>query len=256
MFFENRDAGYRILDVTMRYRPTVIDRTMENPNHAELLYFIRADATVFRTETEEYSLHHGSLIYLPTGVTYRHIAETEKTVRVQLRVFGTDGTALDCFDAAQTRKFDPIFRKIAAEWENRFSGYENRCLSLLYGIFEQMTRLCEEDRHGKQGMLIEPGVRYLRENLASSELTVASAAELCHISEVYFREIYRLVYGTSPLKDITEARIRRACEFLSEGKYRVGEVADLCGFSDAKYFSRVFRSVMKITPRAYMKRFA
>ena len=42
-----------------------------------------------------------------------------------------------------------------------------------------------------------------------------------------------------------------AKDLLSEGTVSIKEVAYSCGFSDEKYFTRVFRKTMGMTPTEY-----
>jgi AraC-like DNA-binding protein len=46
-------------------------------------------------------------------------------------------------------------------------------------------------------------------------------------------------------------KIQRACMLLDRSTLRVKEVGAKVGFSDPYYFSRSFRQVMGISPRAY-----
>ena len=57
--------------------------------------------------------------------------------------------------------------------------------------------------------------------------------------------------GVTPLEFIKTIRIQRACQMLKTEQYTVNEVAYECGFSDPKYFSKCFKSVIGLTPTDY-----
>ena len=48
-------------------------------------------------------------------------------------------------------------------------------------------------------------------------------------------------------------RLKRAMQLLKEQKYTITEVAEMTGFSDAKYFREVFKKHFNISPSQYAK---
>ena len=48
-------------------------------------------------------------------------------------------------------------------------------------------------------------------------------------------------------------RIKKACELLKLGKYTVTEVALYTGIQDIYYFSKLFKSVVGVSPSKYAK---
>ena len=58
--------------------------------------------------------------------------------------------------------------------------------------------------------------------------------------------------GITPGEYLAKARMRKAKMYLDESpEMQIAEIASLCGFTDPKYFSRCFKSEMKITPSQY-----
>ena len=48
-------------------------------------------------------------------------------------------------------------------------------------------------------------------------------------------------------------RLKRAAQLLKEQKYSITEVAEMTGFSDAKYFREVFKKHFSVSPSQYAK---
>ena len=48
-------------------------------------------------------------------------------------------------------------------------------------------------------------------------------------------------------------RLKRAMQLLKEQKYTITEVAEMTGFSDAKYFREVFKKHFNVSPSQYAK---
>ena len=68
------------------------------------------------------------------------------------------------------------------------------------------------------------------------------------MSETYFRRLFYKNFFQTPTQYITKLKLKYAEELLSSGKYSIEETAYMSGFSDAKYFSRVIKSVYGYPP--------
>ena len=75
----------------------------------------------------------------------------------------------------------------------------------------------------------------------------------------YMRKLFRKEMGVSPLGFMTELRMQRAGELLRNwnpaDRLCIGCVAEQCGFSDALYFSRVFKKHYGQSPTDYYMEF-
>ena len=84
-----------------------------------------------------------------------------------------------------------------------------------------------------------------------SELTVSSLAALCGISEVYFRKLFFVRFGTSPKDYIISLRTGYAKQLLAYEALSVGQVAEACGYVEPAHFSREFARRVGCAPRDY-----
>ncbi|MBQ7930940.1 MAG: helix-turn-helix domain-containing protein [Clostridia bacterium] len=83
------------------------------------------------------------------------------------------------------------------------------------------------------------------------EIREAQLLEISHFSKRHFIRRFSAVYHISPQKYLLRLRIRHACTLLRDSTLAVTDVALRCGFSDANYFSRVFRRERGVTPTQY-----
>jgi len=102
----------------------------------------------------------------------------------------------------------------------------------------------------KEG-IIKNSIVYMNSNFDNFEITISEIAEKSFISEVYFRKIYKEVFGISPGRAILEMRIKKAKELLRSGYFSVKEVSQKSGFDNVKYFSTVFKKEVGISPSEY-----
>jgi AraC-like DNA-binding protein len=71
---------------------------------------------------------------------------------------------------------------------------------------------------------------------------------MCGIGESYFQRLFREKYGTSPKKYVIGMKINHAAELLRLESYSVTSIAELSGFSDVYYFSKVFKAETGTSP--------
>ena len=84
--------------------------------------------------------------------------------------------------------------------------------------------------------------------------TVAEMAKLAALSPSRFHAVYKALFGTSPIQDVIEAKMRYAKSLLLSGEYMtLPEVAEKLGYHDQYHFIRQFKENTGITPGAYRR---
>ena len=63
--------------------------------------------------------------------------------------------------------------------------------------------------------------------------------------------LVRSITGATVIEHLNRTRIKNACAMLAYSSIPIEEVSTACGFADAKYFSRVFKSTVGTTPNRY-----
>jgi transcriptional regulator GlxA family with amidase domain len=66
---------------------------------------------------------------------------------------------------------------------------------------------------------------------------------------------FRAATGMAPLDYVHRLRIERAKRLLEASSLAVEEVTARVGYEDARSFSRLFRSLVGLSPREYRSRF-
>jgi AraC-like DNA-binding protein len=61
----------------------------------------------------------------------------------------------------------------------------------------------------------------------------------------------KAVLGKTPSELLKDVRLAMAVKMLKSGKYRISEIAFYVGFTDQRYFSRVFQKEFGKTPTEY-----
>ena len=92
----------------------------------------------------------------------------------------------------------------------------------------------------------------IHDNL-TKDITVAHMAKVAGMSEFHFARQFRLAMGQTPHQFLLNTRTEYAKELLTSTHRNILEIALDCGFKDASHFSRVFRTLVGVTPSQYRR---
>ncbi|MBI4979155.1 MAG: helix-turn-helix transcriptional regulator [Spirochaetes bacterium] len=141
-----------------------------------------------------------------------------------------------------------LFSAIGDEVERRRKYAREMIYLKVIELFTLVARRAGDDVpavDGKMTYLAD----YIQKNYARP-LTLDDLAAASGLAAAYVSRRFKEVHGRSPVIFLTDVRIHEAKKMLRSGS-RVVEVAAACGFSDAHYFSMVFRSRTGMTPTVY-----
>lgn len=120
---------------------------------------------------------------------------------------------------------------------------------LLEKIIEGMRKSSEIDS------CLDEILTYIHQHYKES-LSVTEIANCFDIERRHLAYIFKRHTGMSPLNYLTEYRIGIAKELLRQQHYPIMKVAELVGFEDNLYFSRIFKKRTGYSPTAYRDSFS
>lgn len=130
------------------------------------------------------------------------------------------------------------------------------CQARAMGAFYEMISQVMEDQHNSENKLLSPAVEYMEKNFADPNLSIEEIASKAHISQSYFRRLFKEQYGVSPKSFILNARINKAKEMLHGHSYlSIAFIAEKCGFTNVYHFDRYFKAQVGCSPTEYNHRF-
>jgi ligand-binding sensor domain-containing protein/signal transduction histidine kinase/CheY-like chemotaxis protein len=93
----------------------------------------------------------------------------------------------------------------------------------------------------------------IEDNIANSNLDLAFITSEIGMSKSVLYKKFSALTNFSLNEFIKKQRLKRAVEFFQKGETSIVSVALQVGFNDAKYFSREFKKIYKITPKDYIE---
>ena len=94
--------------------------------------------------------------------------------------------------------------------------------------------------------------KYIAEHY-TDKLNLTQIAQDIHANGSYLSRLYKTKTGQNLFDVINKMKLEKAKEYMSQGM-RIYEIAQLVGFDDVSYFSRVFRKHEGCSPREYENR--
>ncbi len=82
-------------------------------------------------------------------------------------------------------------------------------------------------------------------------IRVDELAALCGMSGSHFSRLFRAAFGVSPNTFLRRERINQAKRRLAESADPIKQIARQVGYGDHYFFSRDFKKVVGLTPRAF-----
>lgn len=108
-----------------------------------------------------------------------------------------------------------------------------------------------------------PGARSAEEGVAKTirwmsrhfdrRASLPELAQMAGLSVPHYCTVFRRKTGFSPIDYFLRKKIQRACELLNTTGMRIEDIGGTIGCDDPYYFSRLFKKVTNLSPRAYRK---
>ncbi|MCR4655932.1 MAG: response regulator [Lachnospiraceae bacterium] len=92
---------------------------------------------------------------------------------------------------------------------------------------------------------------YISENYTNMDLSIMAVSDHVKLSSSYVCTLFKSETGITLNQYITEYRLSRARELLSDPRNRIVEIAERVGYSDSNYFSKIFRKSFGLSPSEY-----
>jgi AraC family transcriptional regulator len=95
-------------------------------------------------------------------------------------------------------------------------------------------------------------VEYIQDQL-NADLAVSGIAQAVGLSPDHFTKLFKKSTGQSPHQYVVQARVRKAKELLTTGKFTISEAAYHVGFVDQSHLTRHFKRIFGLPPKKLLK---
>lgn len=251
MFFADDDLQFKIVSVLNLSWKRRNAKAMNRPFHA-MSFRISGDAE-FLCETGSVFVKSKDLIFVPKNFDYTQKAKKEELIVVHLTCEKELPSEIVKFTTENPQYFERKFKELYSAWMRQQPGYKYECTSILYKIIMAIEReLANKNFHTDNR--IADAIEYIHDNFITGEISVEFLANMCGMSDTYFRRLFVERTSMTPIKYIRSLKLNYAIELLKSGYYNVREVADKCGFSTVNYFSLFIKKETGYSPNVLRKK--
>ena len=148
-----------------------------------------------------------------------------------------------------------LFRSMINELQMCRENYAEMLEMYLRQIFIMLKRYFTNSLKTDNTHVIEEidkATLYFNEHY-SEEISIEEYAQNNHFSVSWFIRSFKHCTGSTPMQYILSKRIYNAEILLHDSTYNVTEIAEIVGYDNPLYFSRIFKKVKGVSPSEYRK---
>ena len=242
-----------------------------------LIYIISGDLQLTVGSEKPGHLSVGNTIFIPRGVQYKMKSKYVRMVVVTFDLTSEDisqgdiihPVAIEEFDKDRLgvmpeAPFDRVIRLDDMEAErdnfirlaNIFTSGEGNFRAELSARFKLILLKIAEvsDEHALPMRMVENLDSYIREN-CSDEISNTEIGAIFGYHPFYISNVLKDTKGMTLRQYIIAYRLKLSKRMLRETDKTTAEIAEDCGFTDASYFTKTFKTAFGETPKEYRNRF-
>lgn len=174
-------------------------------------------------------------------------------------IFAMSEEILELFYKTMRRRAIEVERVLGEKdiWSRRLSRLNSieQIVSLLYKLLTEVKASCEKNGQRKSQKAVEIAKSYIAEHY-KDEVSLTEVADIVLLNPKYLGELFKKETGLNYSEYLLKYRLDLAKEMLLDVRCRVGEVGEKVGYQDSKYFSRLFKKHVGVTPKQYKKMFS
>ncbi|RUU13569.1 AraC family transcriptional regulator [Mesorhizobium sp. M7A.T.Ca.TU.009.01.3.2] len=209
-----------------------------------------------------------SMAYIPAGVPIRGRVEGLRRIRHLDLHFDAAaltrrfGRSLD-HEALRMSRFQfrddriaMLAGMIAAECGNDRPLHDLYGEGLLNALFASLFQIDQPDTARRRSPLSRRKLRLVTDYIDAhclDRIRLADLAALTGLSETAMSHAFKAATGVPPHRWQMQARVDRAKAMMARDAASLGDIAEATGFFDQAHLTRVFKSIVGLTPGAWMR---
>lgn len=220
------------------------------------VYVLKGSCTYVFENGHTCTVNEGDILYLAHKELYTMYVHTHRYISIycDFEFCGDESRKSDVYTPKNISEAENLFRRLIRSHNSPSKTTFAECMSMLYSIYAIVINSVNDQYVNKNlKSKIEDTKMYIDMNFKNQALTVTELAEMADISEVYYRKLFKSIYGESPSKYITSIRLKNSKELMKYPFLTLEECALQSGFATVQYFCRVFKKETGITPAKYRK---
>ena len=230
------------------------------PQHR--FYYILSGKCTIRISGKSYTGMPGRWFYIPAGVPCGYLNDCTKPFSKYWVHFDMIHSNTDLLSSLELPPYvdAPLDKNLLRLFETGTATRRSEMLSdklqlsgVMFNLLSSYIRLSGDvtaDTFYEKDARSRKIMRYIEWHLQEN-LSNATLAAYMHMDVRNFIRYFKKITGSTPAKYITRLRMSTAQSLLTETDMRISEIMYQVGISDLPLFSRMFKRVYSLSPKAY-----
>lgn len=117
--------------------------------------------------------------------------------------------------------------------------------------FYDLMELAENRKGEYTGPIVSYCLQAMENRYTDPDFNISNLADMLHVSLSYLSTVFKQVTGQNISSYLSSKRLGRAQELLQDATVPIKLVCRECGYSDPRYFAKLFKKHTGMTPREY-----
>lgn len=244
MLYNFDDLMFQILTVDRFDHKDGLVSVKERPYAA--LSFRESGTGTFKIGNKILHTKPGDVLFLPADTPYEVEYSTSKSIVVNMSF--CNYCEAEVFSLPSRSGISVLFSILLEEWQDQ--GSFNRTKATIYSILEKIG---EYSNAKNENAAVSECIQYIELHFCDPELDIKHVCDAGFVSKSNLYRFFMSRFGISPMQYVIKLRLNKALKLLMEGELSIKDIALTCGFTDDKYFSRVFKSKYGYPPSQLRK---
>lgn len=229
------------------------------------LHFIREGRGILKRGNEEILLRKGMCFVLYEGINCEYYQDKKDPWKYDWIDFEGENIEVllsKCgFSIEKPYKHYPQDKYFTNELDRFFEIYNvhsTRDICVVAQFFKIISELIyynNDKNHSSKKMStqfcrVRDCMIYINNNYYL-DLTLEEIAKANNISVSYMKAIWTKEVGIAPMEYVHAFRVSEACRYLKSEMWKIKDIAKQVGYTDEKYFMRVFKKYKGMSPKEY-----
>ena len=242
-----------------------------------VLYIISGDVTATVDGMKLGHLSPGHLLYIPAGMPYKLKAQYIRAAVITFDPAPVEPEIEDIIPPVVCTEYDPSMARTIPEAPfdryihledmeaeragvirmcNIFTSAEGSYRAQISAMFKLILLKIAEaaDENALPSRMVEELDNYIRENVGD-EISNTEIGAIFGYHPFYVSKVLKDRKGQTLRQYIICYRLKASMKMLRFTSKNISDIAEECGFTDASYFTKTFRTSMGMTPKEYRNQF-
>jgi len=257
-----------LFPIRLGYQENAINQSMNREKGIPefTLHYVVKGKGYFEFNNQSILQKEGDLIIIPPNFSYFHFSDPDEPwSRYWVHFIGRQGgnfVKLLGIDKKNPSINIPSDSNLMNTWEEIYTWYNSgfsytnlvgastACSKFLGRILH--LKFKSENRPKSSSDKIQNSIDFMKENLHRS-YRLEQLANNAGLSATLYRNLFKEITSMSPIDFFIHLKIMHARQLLEMSHYTIQEVAELIGYEDPFYFSRIFKKIEGVSPKEYRK---